>query len=71
MKGIVERIKADADAYRAKGDTANADYYAALAPVVAPTADDLAKTFDYPQFEKAADEKAWNDMFNEVVTAGA
>jgi spermidine/putrescine transport system substrate-binding protein len=71
VKGIVERIQADAATYRANGDTENADYYAAVAPTVAPTADDLAKTFDYPQFESAGDEKAWNDMFNEVVTAGA
>jgi spermidine/putrescine transport system substrate-binding protein len=69
VKGIVERIQADAADYRSKGDTDNADYYDAVAPTVTPTADDLAKTFDYPQFENPDDEKAWNDMFNEVVTA--
>jgi spermidine/putrescine transport system substrate-binding protein len=69
VKGVSERIKADANAYRASGDTADADYYDAVAPTVAPTADQLANTFDYPQFENAADEKQWNDMFNEVVTA--
>jgi spermidine/putrescine transport system substrate-binding protein len=71
VKGIVDRIKADAADYRTNGDTENADYYDAVAPTVAPTAEDLANTFDYPQFENANDEKAWNDMFNEVVTAGA
>ncbi|MGZ6255772.1 MAG: ABC transporter substrate-binding protein [Candidatus Limnocylindria bacterium] len=71
VKGVSERIKADADAYRASGDTTNADYYDAVAPTVAPTADQLANTFDYPEFATAGDEKAWNDMFNEVVTAGA
>jgi spermidine/putrescine transport system substrate-binding protein len=69
VTGIVERIKADADDYRTNGDTENADYYDAVAPTVAPTADQLANTFDYPQFENADDEKQWNDMFNEVVTA--
>jgi spermidine/putrescine transport system substrate-binding protein len=71
VKGIVERIKADAADYRANGDTENADYYDAVAPTVAPSAEDLANTFDYPQFENADDEKQWNDMFNEVVTARA
>jgi spermidine/putrescine transport system substrate-binding protein len=69
VKGVSERIKADADTYRANGDTDNADYYDAVAPTVAPTADELANTFDYPTLENADDEKAWNDMFNEVVTA--
>ena len=69
VKGISERIKADADGYRASGDTADADYYDVVAPSVAPSAADLAKTFDYPQFENADDEKAWNDMFLEVSTA--
>jgi len=69
VKGVSERIKADADTYRANGDTDNADYYDAVAPTVAPTADELANTFDYPQLENAADEKAWNDMFLEVTTA--
>jgi hypothetical protein len=71
VTGVSDRIKADADNYRASGDTEDADYYDAVAPSVAPTADDLAKTFDYPQFANADDEKKWNDMFNEVVTAGA
>jgi spermidine/putrescine transport system substrate-binding protein len=69
VKGISERIKADADDYRTNGDTENADYYDAVAPTVAPTADQLANTFDYPQFENPDDEKAWNDMFLEVTTA--
>ena len=69
VKGITARIKADADAARAAGDTATADYDEVLAPVVAPTADQLKGTFDYPQFEHAGDEKKWNDMFTEVTTA--
>ncbi len=40
-----------------------------MAPTVAPTPDQLAGTFDYPQFENPDDEKAWNDMFLEVTTA--
>jgi hypothetical protein len=38
---------------------------------VAPTADQLKNTFDYPQFENAGDEQKWNDMFTEVTTAGS
>jgi len=69
VKGISERIKADADAARASDDTATADYDDTLAGVVAPTAEELAKTFDYPQFENPADEKTWNDLFLAVTTA--
>ena len=69
VKGISERIKADADAYRKDGDKEDADYYDAVAPSVTPTQDQLANTFDYPEFENPDDEKAWNDMFLEVTTA--
>jgi spermidine/putrescine-binding protein len=69
VKGLTDRIQADADAYRADGDTENADYYDAVAPSVTPTADQLAGTFDYPEFENPDDEKAWNDMWLEVTTA--
>jgi spermidine/putrescine transport system substrate-binding protein len=69
VKGVSELIQADVEAYRAEGDTDNADYYEAVAPTVTPTADQLANTFDYPQFEDPDDEKAWNDMFLEVTTS--
>ena len=69
VKGLTDLIQADADAYRADGDTENADYYDAVAPSVTPTADELAGTFDYPEFENPDDEKAWNDMWLEVTTA--
>jgi hypothetical protein len=69
VNGVSERITADAEAYRADGDTENADYYDAVAPTVTPTPDQLDNTFDYPQFEDPDDEKAWNDMFLEVTTA--
>jgi spermidine/putrescine transport system substrate-binding protein len=71
VKGIPEKIKADADAARASGDTATADYNDVLAPTVAPTADQLANTFDYPQFENPDDEKKWNDLFTAVTTAAS
>jgi spermidine/putrescine transport system substrate-binding protein len=69
VKGIPERIKADADAARAADDTATAAYDEVLAPAVAPTPDQLKGTFDYPTFENPGDEKKWNDMFTEVTTA--
>ena len=70
VKGVADRILADVEAYRADGDTENADYYEAVAPTVTPTADQLANTFDYPQFENDEDEKAWNDMWLEVRATG-
>jgi len=69
VKGVTERIKADAEAYRKDGDKEDADYYDAVAPSVTPSQDQLAGTFDYPEFENPDDEKAWNDMFLEVTTA--
>jgi Spermidine/putrescine-binding periplasmic protein len=68
-KGVPEKIKADADAARASGDTATADIDDVLAATVAPTADQLANTYDYPEFANADDEKAWNDLFLAVTTA--
>jgi spermidine/putrescine transport system substrate-binding protein len=68
-KGVPDRIKADADAARAAGDTKTADLDTALAPTVAPTADQLANTYDYPEFNNPGDEKAWNDLFLAVTTA--
>jgi len=58
---------ADAEAYRADGDTEDADYYDALAPTIVPTEDQLANT--YPDKQLTEDEEAeWNDLFLEVST---
>ena len=65
VNGVQEQIVADAEAYRADGDTENADYYDAVAPTVVPTEDQLANT--YTDKELTEDEEAeWNDLWLEV-----
>ena len=65
----IREDKAELKDDRKDGDKEDADYYDAVAPSVTPTQDQLANTFDYPEFENPDDEKAWNDMFLEVTTA--
>jgi spermidine/putrescine transport system substrate-binding protein len=65
VNGVQDQIVADAEAYRADGDTENADYYDAVAPTVVPTEDQLANTFT--DKELTEDEEAeWNDLWLEV-----
>ena len=71
VKGVSERIKADADAARAGGperepDAATADLYDILAPTVVPTADQLASTYPDKQLDEA-EEAQWNDLFLKVL----
>ena len=68
-KGVPALIKADADAARTSGDSATADQLDVISTVVAPTADQLANVYDYPQLADATEEKAWNDLFLAVTTA--
>jgi spermidine/putrescine transport system substrate-binding protein len=71
VKGVPDRIKADAVALRAGGagaspDPTTADLYDTLAPTVVPTADQLAGT--YPDKQLSEDEEAkWNDLFLQVL----
>ena len=67
-KGVPEQIKADADAKR-PSDAATADQLDVISTVVAPTPDQLANVYDYPQLTDPAEEKAWNDLFLAVTTA--
>jgi len=68
-KGVPEAIKKDADAARTSGDAATADQLDVISTVVAPTPDQLANVFDYPELADSAEEKAWNDLFLAVTTA--
>jgi len=68
-KGVPEAIKADADAARTSGDATTADQLDVISTVVAPTPDQLANVYDYPQLADPAEEKAWNDLFLAVTTA--
>jgi spermidine/putrescine transport system substrate-binding protein len=65
VAGVQEQIVADAEAYRADGDTENADYYDALAPTVVPTDDQLANTFTDKELTEE-EEAEWNDLWLEV-----
>lgn len=71
VKGVSERIKADAAALRLPGpsaspDVATADLYDTLAPTVVPTADQLAGTYPDKQLDEA-EEAQWNDLFLKVL----
>jgi spermidine/putrescine transport system substrate-binding protein len=67
VSGVQEQIVADAEAYRAEGDTDNADYYDAVAPTVVPTDDQLENTFTDKELSEE-EEAQWNDLFLEVST---
>jgi spermidine/putrescine transport system substrate-binding protein len=71
VKGVEERIKADAETARAgddgaSPDPATADLYETLAPTVVPTPDQLAGTYPDKQLDEA-EEKEWNDLFLKVL----
>ena len=71
VKGVSERIKADAVALRAGSpeaspDPTTADLYDTLAPTVVPTADQLAGTYPDKQLDEA-EEAQWNDLFLKVL----
>jgi hypothetical protein len=64
--GVPERVAEDAEAARAEGD----DEWAAALDVISVTAvpgeDTLANIHGYPALTEEQ-ERAWNDLFNEVV----
>jgi spermidine/putrescine transport system substrate-binding protein len=71
VKGVEEKIKADAEAARAGGDGASpdpatADLYDTLAPTVVPGPAQVANTFtDKVMTEE--EESQWNDLFEKVL----
>ena len=68
VKGVDERIAADAETARAEDDAETADLYEALAPTVVPTDDQTANT--YTDKELTEDEEAeWNALFEPVLGA--
>lgn len=66
VKGVSERILADAQAARDAGDTATADTLEKFAPTVVPAADQIANTYPDKQLSEEEDAK-WNDLFNVVL----
>jgi spermidine/putrescine transport system substrate-binding protein len=68
VKGVDDRIRADAATARAGGDTATADTYDVLAPTVVPTADQLTNIFPDKQLSEA-EEAQWNSLFETVLGA--
>ena len=68
VKGVDERIAADAETARAEDDAETADLYEALAPTVVPTEDQTANTYTDKQLTE--DEEAeWNALFEPVLGA--
>lgn len=68
VKGVADRISADAETARAADDAETADLYEALAPTVVPNPDQTANT--YPDKQMTEDEEAeWNDLFEVVLGA--
>ena len=68
VKGVDERIAADAEAARADGDAETADLYEALAPTVVPTEDQTANTYTDKQLSEE-EESEWNALFEAVIGA--
>jgi spermidine/putrescine transport system substrate-binding protein len=68
VKGVDERIAADAQTARDEGDVDTADYYEALAPTVVPSAEQIANVYTDKQLTEE-EEAQWNDLF-EVVIGG-
>ena len=66
VKGVDERIAADAETAREEGDTETADLYEALAPTVVPTEDQTANTFFDKELTEE-EEAQWNDLFEPVI----
>ena len=68
VKGVDERIAADAETARAEDDAETTDLYEALAPTVVPTDDQTANTYTDKQLTE--DEEAeWNALFEPVLGA--
>jgi spermidine/putrescine transport system substrate-binding protein len=68
VKGVDEKIKADAQTARDDGDTETADLYDALAPTVVPGPAQVANTFTDKEMTED-EEKEWNDLFEKVLTS--
>ena len=66
VKGVEERILADAEAARAEGDEEWAATLEILAAGAFPSEEQLADLYDYKILDEE-EERIWNDLFNEVV----
>ena len=68
VKGVDDRIRADAQTARDGGDTKTADLYDVLAPTVFPSAEQLANIFPDKQLTEDEDTE-WNALFEAVLGA--
>jgi spermidine/putrescine transport system substrate-binding protein len=66
VKGVAEEILADAETARAEGDDEWADALERIAAGAFPDAETIANTYTYRVLSEE-EERAWNDLFNEVV----
>ena len=67
VKGVYERIRADAAAARTSADIETADLYDALAPTVLPDAGQTANTFPDKQMSEEENTQ-WVDLFEAVLS---
>ena len=66
VKGVREKVQADADAARASGDTETADQLDQIAHDSFPDPDQLTNIHQYPILDETR-ERTWNDLFDQVV----
>ncbi len=66
VAGVADRIRLDAAAARAAGDSATADQLEVVAGVSTPSAEQLASVHTYKILDEQ-EERTWNDLFNAVV----
>jgi spermidine/putrescine transport system substrate-binding protein len=66
VKGVVERVRADAEAAADEGDQETADIYEVVADTANPSEEALQNVHNYKLLDED-EEREWNDLFNEVV----
>jgi spermidine/putrescine transport system substrate-binding protein len=67
VKGVPDRIKADATEAQSGGDKDTADQLRFIAGTIEPTAEELKKVFYYKVLGED-EERQWNEQFQDVVT---
>jgi spermidine/putrescine transport system substrate-binding protein len=68
VKGVSERVLADAEAARAAGDEATAGQLEEVSRTAVPTEEQLAQIHEYKILDEQ-EETTWNNLFNEVFFA--
>lgn len=67
VRGVPDRVREDAQAARDEGDDEWADQLEVIADTAFPDEEQLENVFEYKRLTEE-EERAWNELFNEVVT---